>query len=146
MEKKNIKYGVILIVGVFVCAGLFMNYIKNGINVKKIEKVTIKYYPGYNISTAEGLNSVKYVVDPVSFELNNQDRETAIKFLSKIKPTKFNFKKCKCVYIMDEYEIYLNDTIKISIGEQYGTTDKFIFDVKEDFYNFIVEITEKYNN
>ena len=150
---KNKK--VLLIIGIIVfilllatCGYLYLHREKY-IYSDKIEKITIKYYPGYNIATAEAINSFNKdgdYVKEVVINLEGDNFNTAKDFFSKLKPTDFDFETCDCAYIMDEYEVYLNDTTKISMGNEFGMSEEFIFDISEDFNNFVTSLMFEYNN
>ena len=150
MKKKVLLIiGIIVFIALLVTGGYLYLHREKYIYSDKIEKITIKYYPGYNIATAEAINSFNKDGDYISsvvINLEGEDFNTAKGFFSKIKPTDFDFDSCDCAYILDEYEVYLNDTTKISMGNEFGMTDEYIFDISEEFNNFITKLMFEYNN
>lgn len=158
--KKEYKFLIIIILLLVVCL-LTNNLLNKKDTIKptpiekentnyifkdKINKVSIRYFPGYNIGSAEAINREEVFVDEVSFELTGDLKEEAIRFFSKATPTTFNFHDCNCKYAVDYYEIYLNDNIKVSMGDEFGMYKKELFDIPKTFTNSIRNTMNKYNN
>lgn len=148
-KKVLLIIGCVIFVLLLITGGYLYLHREKYIYTDKIEKVTIKYYPGYNIATAEainGFNKEGNYIEEVTINLEGENLKKAVDFFSKIKPTDFDFESCDCAYIMDEYEVYLNDTTKISMGNEFGMTKDYIFDITEDFNTFITKVMYDYNN
>ena len=148
MNKKNIiLIGVCVILIVFCLAVVY--HLKGNDYNTEIKKIYIKYYPGYNIATAEGLNEINQngnYIDEVRIELTGEDFKKAEKFFSNIKPTTYDCSLFNCVHMMDAYEVYLNDNIKISMGDEFGFTPEFTFDITPEFNEFMTNIINDYSN
>ncbi|MBR4177858.1 MAG: hypothetical protein IKR57_00750 [Bacilli bacterium] len=147
MKKRIIMIAIIIILIIGILAILYFN--NRGEHIDNINKITIKFYPGYNIATAEGINDITKngnYVDEVRFDLTGEDFKKAKKFFSNIKQTNFDFETCDCVYMMDEYEVYLNDNIKISMGDEFGIKDDITFEIPEDFSDFMYNLILNYSD
>ncbi len=148
MNKKNIliPIGICLI-----CLGTILTIVT--INFKKEKKrnsnyskdsIIIRYYPSYNIATAEAINSIKPFVDEVRIELKGEEKAKVLEFVSNVKQTDFNFDECDCVYMVDQYEIIVNDKDKYSMGNEFGKKDDITFEIPKEIDEYISNIISDY--
>ena len=150
MNKKNIliPIGICLICLGFILTLItmhFKNEKKLNSNYNK-DSIIIRYYPSYNIATAEAINSKKTFIDEVKIELSGKKKEKVSKFLSSIKTFKEDLSSCDdCLYMTDQYEIIANKK-KYSMGDEYGVLEDKYFKISEEFNNYMTNIISDYNN
>ena len=113
----------------------------------KIDSITIKYYPNYNIGSAEAINSVnnETFIDPIYIKLDGENKKKYYDFLSRLKETKYDFKSSDVLYVLDYYQIIVNDNIIISMGYEFGYVNDTTFDVPRDIKELTDSIIEEYN-
>ena len=142
---------IVLLLGVTLLFSLKKTSIKGSIINEDIEKISIKYYPFYNIATAESFNELEETgnyIDPVEFDLNSDDLKKVSAIINGLKETDFDFESCNCFYMMDMYELVLNDKYVLSMGDEFGflkENSEIIFDVPNDLKNIIDKIMLDYN-
>lgn len=134
----------ILIVGTIV-AILF--YRKSNENNKQNE-IKIRYAYAYNVATADSLNKMNddgEYIDILEITLAGDDLERVNNLLHKQSFKKVNNLR---LAVVDEYEVTINDEIKLSIcpGEKYAYysngNDSFLTAISEDFVNEIDRIVQ----
>ena len=114
-----------------------------------INKINLKFYPGYNIATAEAINEINKngnYIDEINIEVVDEDFDKLSSLIKGLKPTTFDFSTCDCAYIMDDYEIIINDNQVLSLGDEFGSNGEFTFDVSEEFNTLIKNIISKSDN
>ncbi len=144
---KDRSYLLIIVYILAVLAlGLLLKPVEEVIDINSL---VIKFYPGYNIATAEAINDVNKegdFVQVVTIKVEGEDFNKLSSMISEFEPTTFDFSTCNCAYIMDEYEIIVNGETIYSLGEEYGFNDEFTFDVSNDFNILVNSILSKYDN
>lgn len=152
-NRKGLILVVISFIIVLIClAGVYFFRVsnKNVINVR-IKELQIKYYPGYNIATAEGINSVsdKEYISPIVIDVTGENFDKLSTMVSELKETDFDFESCDCAYILDEYQIIVNGKYVLSMGNEFGVYNGLIksktFDIPNDLNVLISEIEMNYN-
>lgn len=144
MNKKRL---IIIAIAFILCIISFYLYLnsKNKLITESIEKITIKYYPGHDISTARFINEDYNYIDEVTFDLTGEDYLKAKNFFSKIKPTRINLDECECIATTDDYELFVNDSIKIGMGYEFGSVNDVLFDIPGEIDEFFDNVISKYN-
>ena len=115
-----------------------------------ISSITIEYYPGYNISSAEALNSLddynyieKQIIQLTEEEINNIKKE-----FSNIYDDTEEFSKCKCV-ISDDYKMIINNDYELIIDEHWGQykylEKNTIINIPDNLYDYVSSQVEKNN-
>lgn len=115
-----------------------------------ISSITIEYYPGYNISSAEALNSLhdynyieKQIIKLTEEEINNIKKE-----FSDIYDDTEEFSKCTCV-IIDDYKMIINNDYELIIDEHWGRykylEKNTIINIPDNLYDYVSSQVEKNN-
>ena len=127
MNKKwlFIVLGVILFIvlaGVgFFCVYQFTDVFGGKVIPKKIDSITIRYAPGYNIATAEALNAKEKYIEFQEVSLTGDEFKNMKTQLSKIREKKEkSTQETDQLEMVDNYEVLVNKKIKLLVGDKYG--------------------------
>lgn len=115
-----------------------------------ISSITIEYYPGYNTTTAEALNSLhdyNYIEKQI-IQLNEEEINNIKKEFSNIYDDAEEFSKCKCV-ISDDYKMIINNDYELIIDEHWGQykylEKNTIINIPDNLYDYVSSKVEKNN-
>ena len=115
-----------------------------------ISSITIEYYPGYNITTAESLNSLhdyNYIEKQI-IQLNEEEINNIKKEFSNIYDDTEEFSKCECV-ISDDYKMIINNDYELIIDEHWGQykylEKNTIINIPDNLYDYVSSKVEKNN-
>ena len=121
MKKKIIFIivGVILIgciVGVLLLYQFTEIFGKKVIPVK-VNSITLRYTPGYDVKTAESLNTDKEkFIEVQEIKLKGDDLQRIKRAVRKIK----NYSSSTSEAIVDQYELIINNDVVVEVGEAKG--------------------------
>ena len=139
-EKKIITLMIILFI-LLIILGISYNIIDSKLNSnienntssideellikEKINSISIKYYPEYNIASAEAINNVsnETFIDSIIIKLDGEDKNKFIEFLSKIKEVESNpdfDPMLNELEVIDYFQLIVNNNIIISMGYSSG--------------------------
>lgn len=115
-----------------------------------ITSITIEYYPVYNITTAEILNSLhdfNYIEKQI-IHLNEEEIGNIKKEISNIYEDNGEFSKCECD-ISDYYKIIINNEYELIIDEHWGQykylEKNIIVNIPDNLYDYVSSKVDKNN-
>ena len=153
MNKKNkiIILTILVISLLIVFSILLIRYDKKEQMLPDIiTSITVEYYPFYNITTAEALNSLRdyNYIEKQIIKLNEEEISNIKKEISNIYDDSEEFSKCEC-NISDDYKMIINNDYELIIDEhwgQYKYLDQItVVNIPDILYDYVSSKVEKNN-
>ena len=125
MKKKIIFIiiGLLIVIGIAVCFCLyqFTEVFGKKIIPVKIDTITLRYTPGYDLATAESLNTEEVpFIEVQEIKITGNDLKNIKKALRKVK--KATSSKSEAIVV--NYELIINNNVKLEVGENLGFIKK----------------------
>lgn len=115
---------------------------------ENVESITIRYFIGYNIFTGDVISNN---VPCFRIEVTGDDLESMANLVSNLSKPPVNQNGdgnfSRVAYLVDEYELTINEDLVITIGDIYGSIvdTSETFEVPAELYAIVKRITQEYN-
>lgn len=145
MKKKIIIIVTILIIIflMFLSILIIKNDKKKILLPNNITSIAIEYYPNYNISTAEVLNSIHdyNFIEKQTIYLNEEEINDVKKEFNNVYDDSKEYAKCDCL-AGDNYKIIINNKHELILDKHWGQYkylgENIIVHIPDQLYNYIL--------
>lgn len=152
MRKNKIIILIVLVISILVVLSIILTKYKKEEKLLPdvITSITIEYYPFYNITTAETLNSIYdyNYIDKQIIKLNEAEINDIKKEISNIYDDTVEFSKCDSV-ITDKYKMIINNNYELIIDESWGQYKHLekntIINIPDNLYDYVLNKVEGNN-
>lgn len=151
-KKLNKKIMILIVISIILIILLIFFRRKNNEDLfpNLISSISIEYYPFYNITTAESLNSLydyNYIEKQI-IQLKDEEINDIKKYINNIHNDSKEFLKCDCL-INDAYKMIINNKYELIIDEPWGqykySDQNIIINIPDKLYDYILKKVDENN-